>query len=115
MLSNTPTTNGHAGNEPDPDSPRFLDIDLYPAIEANGKTYAILHLEEPTGRMVQRAEQELGNGGNMGSLRAFQIALVSNAAGVPRSVVEQMRISQIRKAADFLASFISGGPEIGES
>jgi hypothetical protein len=38
--------------------------------------------------MVLRAEGELSAGVTMQNLRAYQIALVSNAANVPRQVVE---------------------------
>lgn len=96
-------------------SPRTLELDLDPPIEANGRSYASLHLEEPTARMVERAEAELAAGVTVHALRKYQIALVSQASGLPRAVVEQMRISQVREAADFLSAFIGGGPATGET
>jgi hypothetical protein len=94
---------------------RTFDMVIDPPITgSNGKEYETLHLEEPTGRMVERAEAELVTM-NVHTLRKYQIALVSQASGTPRDVVEKMRISQIREAADFLSSFIGGGPPTGAS
>lgn len=110
------TTNGHAAGELRDDAfPRVLDIDIEPPLEVNGKTYSSLHLEEPTARMVERAEAELAGNMSVHSLRKYQIALVSQGAAVPRAVIEQMRISQVREAADFLSSFIGAGPPTGET
>lgn len=93
--------------------PRFLVIEIDPPIEWNGKTYAEMRLEEPTGQMIAKSEQELANGANFAALRAYQFALVSNCSGVPRQAIEKMRISQIQKAADFLSSFMPGGLRTG--
>jgi hypothetical protein len=93
--------------------PRTLTIYIDPPVEDNGKSYTELRLEEPTARMIERAEAELAGNMSVHSLRKYQIALVSQGAQVPRSVVDKMRISQVREAADFLATFIGGGPETG--
>jgi hypothetical protein len=106
-------TNG-TGNHDD-DLPRFLDIEIDPPVEWNGKTYSTLHLEEPTGQQIERAEAELAAVVNIHTLRKYQFAIVSQASGMPRQAVEKMRISQIKQAADFLTSFTSSGPETGES
>src|ERR1700739_4519536 len=86
--------------------PRSLDIEIDPPVQWDSKTFDHLHLEEPTARMVLRAEGELSGTVNMPQMRAYQIALVSHAAGVPRQVIEQMRISQMLEAFGFLAHFI---------
>ena len=106
---------GRDGDDADDDLPRILDIEIDPPIEWNGKTYSTLHLEEPTGRMIEKAEQELSGGANFAALRKYQFALVSNASHTPRAVVEKMRISQIQQAADFLGSFMPGGLGTGAS
>jgi hypothetical protein len=106
-------TNG-TGNHDD-DLPRFLDIEIDPPIEWNGKTYSVLHLEEPTGQQIERAEAELAVSVNVHTLRKYQLAVISQASGMPRQAVEKMRISQIKQAADFLTSFTSSGPETGEN
>ena len=83
---------------------------------SNGKTYSRLHLEEPTTKMVLRAEGELSGGtANMAQLRAYQIALVSNSAGVPRAVIESMRISQMLECYNFLLPFFGAGQPTGEN
>jgi hypothetical protein len=107
-------TNG-SGNHDD-DLPRFLDIAIDPPIDfSNGKRYEVMHLEEPNGEMIERAEAELAVSVNVHTLRKYQIALVSHASGIPSGAVRRMRISQIKEAADFLTSFTSSGPETGES
>lgn len=110
-----PSTNGHAEAAIDTGEQRTLDLDLDPPIEFNGKSYAVLHLEEPTGRMIERAEQELSGPVNVHTLRKYQFAIVSLASSAPRGVIEQMRISQIEEAASFLASFTGGGRQTGET
>ena len=99
----------------DDELPQVLTIEIDPPVEWNGKTYSELRLEEPIGRMIQKAEQELSSGASFAALRNYQFSLVSNCSGVPRAVIEQMRISQIQKAADFLARFMPGGLGIGAS
>jgi Phage tail assembly chaperone proteins, E, or 41 or 14 len=105
----------HPGIDPpaDDDLPKFLVIEIDPPVEWNGKTYSELRLEEPTGKMIVKSEQELANGANFASLRNYQFALVSNCSGVPRQAIELMRITQIQKAADFLSAFMPGGRQIG--
>ena len=93
--------------------PVSMDIEIDPPIDFNNKTYESLHLEEPTARMVERAESELAANFNVHTLRKYQISLVCQATGTPRQVVEQMRISQLKKASDFLSSFIGSGPATG--
>jgi hypothetical protein len=95
------------------DLPRVLDVEVDPPVEWGNQTYASLHLEEPTARMVLRAEGELGPTPGIAQLRAYQIALVSNAANVPRGVIENMRISQVLECYAFLLPFIGGGPATG--
>lgn len=113
MLGHDLAVNG-AG--PAPAEPqRTFDLDIDPPVEVNGRTYASLHLEEPTARMVERAEAELAAAVTVHTMRKYQIALVSQASGLPRAAIEQMRISQVREAADFLSSFIGGGPPTGET
>lgn len=109
------TRNGHDVALGEDAFPRTLDIEIDPPLEVNGKTYSSLRLEEPTARMVERAESELGGTMTVHTLRKYQIALVSQGSGTPRAVIEQMRISQVRQAADFLSSFIGVGLPTGES
>lgn len=97
----------------DDDLPKFLVIEIDPPVEWNGRTFSEMRLEEPTGQMIVKSEQELANGANFASLRNYQFALVSNCSGIPRQAIEKMRISQIQKAADFLSAFMPGGRPIG--
>lgn len=106
---------GNGGAEPssDPALPRTLDLEIDPPVDWNGNTYSSMHLEEPTARMVERAEAELASGVTVHTLRKYQVALVSHGSGWPRGVIEQMRISQVQEAATFLSGFLQSGPETG--
>jgi hypothetical protein len=91
------------------DLPRSLTIEIDPPIEWNGRTFSEMRLEEPKGKQVRRAEQELATGANFATLRAYQFALVSQCSGIPVQVIDEMWIGDIQKAADFLARFMPGG------
>lgn len=95
------------------DLPRFLVIEIDPPVEWNGNTYAELRLEEPSGEMIRKSEQVLVPPITYVTLRDHQFALVSNCSGVPVQAIVKMRISQIQKAADFLAGFMPGGLPTG--
>jgi hypothetical protein len=95
--------------------PRTLDITLDPPIEWDSKFYDVLHLREPTGRMLLLAEGELTGDLNPQKLRKFQLALISQASGEPRQVIERLPASVIREAFNFLAKLSGGYPQIGES
>jgi Phage tail assembly chaperone proteins, E, or 41 or 14 len=99
----------------DPSVPLTRDIEIDPPVEWNGKTYTTLHLEEPTTRQQKISEQELAGGVNMVTIRNQQIALVSQVSGVPRAVIEAMRISQMLEAYNFLAPYADAGPKTGVS
>lgn len=115
------TGNGADETRADDGTPRILDLELDPPVEFNGKTYTVLHFEEPLAGNVKRAEQELANGASFAALRAYQFALVartaqvpdSDAMGVPGGVIEKMRISEVDRVFDFLSVFLPGGPGIG--
>lgn len=96
-------------------APRTLDLVLDPPLEfANGKTYDSMHLEEPTAKMVRTAEQELTGDYGPHHQRNFQIKLVELASGIPRGAIEQMRISQLLEAYNFLRRWSGHGPAIGQ-
>jgi hypothetical protein len=110
-MLNSAVSNGQGRS--DDDAPRTLDMVIDPPIEWNNNTYESLHLEEPTAQQVERAESELAGQVSMHTMRKYQIALVSQCSGLNRQVVERMRISQVREAADFLSTFIGGGRGTG--
>lgn len=94
-------------------APRVLDLELDPPVTFQKKPFATLHLEEPTGKMVERAEQELAVGVNHFTLRRYQITMVAQCAKVPREVIEAMQMGQIARAWDFLVPMLPGGPLTG--
>jgi hypothetical protein len=84
-----------------------LDLVLDSPIKVGGKTYDRLHLAEPTARMLEIAEREFIGGTTIYALRRYQIALVSVAGGVPRTLVRAMPISRLTEAFNFLNGFIA--------
>jgi Phage tail assembly chaperone proteins, E, or 41 or 14 len=94
-------------------APRVLDLELDPPVMFQKKPFAALHLEEPTGKMMERCEMELQGGVNAYSLRRAQITLIAAVAKVPREVVEAMPIGQIARAWDFLLKLLPAGQVIG--
>lgn len=96
--------------------PRTLDLVLDPPLEfkSTGKIYDSMHLEEPTAKMVRTAEQELTGDYGPHHQRNFQIKLVELASGIPRAALEDMRISQLLEAYNFLRRYSGHGPAIGQ-
>jgi hypothetical protein len=96
-------------------TPKTLDLDIDPPVEFQRKRFDVLHLQEPTGGQLEKAEQELAGGPNAYTLRRYMITLVAAVAKVPREVVLAMRQSQIEAAFDFLSRSRPGGPPTGET
>jgi hypothetical protein len=99
--------------EPETAAPTTKDIEIDPPINFLKRDFTRLHLVEPNGLQCQKAEQELGATPTPYTLRRYQITLVAGVAKVPREVVEQMRISQIEEAADFLRDLQERGRSTG--
>jgi len=101
--------------EAEPELARQLDIELDPPILFQKKPFTTLHLEEPTGAMVEAAEQELGATPTPYTLRRYQITLIARTAKVPREVIQQMRVGDIMRAFNFLSRLLDTGPPTGET
>ncbi|MGA8764385.1 MAG: phage tail assembly protein [Candidatus Sulfotelmatobacter sp.] len=99
--------------EPEPDTaPRTLDMDI--DVTFQKKRFTSLHLEEPTAKMLERAEIELNTTNPTPyTMRRYQIALVASVAQVPREVVLELRHSQLQEAFDFLAVLLDRSPKDG--
>src|SRR4029077_8324177 len=91
----------------------ILDIELDPPIVFQKKPFSSLHLEEPTGGMLEAALQETISGQNAYTLWRFEVTLIAKVAKVPREVVLMMRESQIQEASRFLLRVRGGGPQTG--
>lgn len=92
---------------------RTLDLELDPPVLFQKKPFERIHLEEPTGAMLEAAEQELVPGPNAYTLRRYQITLIAKVAKVPREVVLAMRESQIEAAFGFLSRLRDAGRPTG--
>ena len=92
-----------------------LIIPLDPEIKHEGGTITELCLHEPTAEQVRKAESFLRHGVNPLSLREYQISLVVSVTGVNRKVIEQVPVSKLVKAADYLQDFITPPPTTGRN
>lgn len=92
-----------------------LTIEFVEPISVNGKTYERLVVETPTAGQVMTAEAELANGLNIYARRRYQIAIVTAASGLPRAVIEKMKLEQMEQAANFLSRYLDTGQETGAS
>lgn len=97
------------------DLPEVMTIEVKPPVEFKGRTYAEIVVREPTAKQVRQAEQNMGSGVTMGSMRNRKIWLVSLAADIPVPAVEMMPISAVERAAAYLEGFINAGLETGAS
>jgi hypothetical protein len=94
--------------------PRTLDMDI--DVTFQKKRFTSLHLEEPTGKQLEKAEVELNTAQpNAYTMRRYQIALIASVAGVPREVVLELRYSQLVEAFDFLSDLLAGSRKDGET
>lgn len=103
-----------SSTEPEPIA-KTLDLEIDPPVEYQRKRFDVLHLREPTGAQLEKAEQELAGGPNAYTLRRYMITMVAAVAKVPREVVLAMRQSQIEEAFDFLSRSRPAGPPTGET
>jgi hypothetical protein len=91
---------------------RTLDMDI--DVTFQKKRFTSLHLEEPTGKQLERAEIELNTANpNAYTMRRYQIALIASVAGVPREVVLELKFTQINEAFDFLSELLAPSPRDG--
>jgi hypothetical protein len=85
----------------DEEQPRTLDIEI--DVTFQKKRFVTLHLEEPTGKQLERAELELNQVNQTPyTIRRYQIMLIAQVAQVPREVVLELKESEIMRAFNFL-------------
>lgn len=82
----------------------ILSLDV-PIPNVKGGTYESFELSEPTGAQVKKAEAKLGKDPSVADMRAYQIALIAQNAGVQDSVIEMLPISKINEAFEYLQNF----------
>lgn len=81
--------------------PSTLDIDI--DVTFQKKRFTTLHLEEPTGKAIERATLELNTKEPTAyTMTRYKTSLIAAVAGVPREVVLEMKASEIERAFDFL-------------
>jgi Phage tail assembly chaperone proteins, E, or 41 or 14 len=103
-----------AASEDEPYAERTRDIDI--DITFQKKRFTTLHLEEPTGKQLERAELELNtNAPTPYMMRRYQITLIAAVAQVPREVVLELKQSQIEDAFDFLSGLSARSLKDGAS
>jgi hypothetical protein len=97
------------------DLPATLDLEI--DVSFQKRHFTVLHLREPKGKEIERAEREL-NSVNLTPyhFRKYQMALIAQVAKVPDEVVGELTNTQLRAAWLFLrAKLDPDSPEIGEN
>jgi hypothetical protein len=92
-----------------------LVLELVNPITHKGATVTAVSLHEPAANQVRAAETHLRNSINPESMRQYQLALITSASGLDRAVVDQLPVSVIVQAADYLQGFITPIRKTGES
>lgn len=96
------------------DLPISLVIDGL-GIEHSGGKYDAIELREPKARELSKALGVMRGNTDSQSLVKFQIALVAAVSGVPEAAIEQMPISKLNEAFDYLQGFTSAGLGTGRT
>ncbi|WP_428492164.1 phage tail assembly protein [Rhodopila sp.] len=92
--------------------PPTLTIELAKPVNFDGREYVQLILREPTAKEVLSALEHIRNGQNGHSVRNMEMHLVAKAAGVPLPVIEQIPISALFRAMEYISTFLAGSPTI---
>jgi len=93
------------------DHPEQMTLELSKPVTLGSETYSVLELREPTVGEVEKAQR--AQRGADGSATASDIVLVSLVSGVPKPAVEKIVYRDFRKAVEYLAVFLEGGPATG--
>jgi hypothetical protein len=91
-----------------------LLISFNPPLVWNGESLDALHLTEPTAAQLEKGGK-LPIGDSLSSTTAFQIELVTAVSGKPKQYISLMKISDLRKATEFIMGFIVDSPQVGET
>lgn len=102
-----------SGEFKEPPPPATLELEVDVTFHAQHIT--VLRLKEPTGKQMRRAEQELVSGPNAHTLRMFQMRLIAEVANVPFEVIDQVPVSKLNQAMDFLSLIMDAGRETGRT
>lgn len=97
---------------PDKKLPPSLLIELETPIKMGDKSYDALELREPKAGEVMKAQNELQS---TADTLKYGVMLTSIVSGVPRNAIEQLPISKLMQAINYLMGFFDSGLEIGKS
>jgi hypothetical protein len=96
--------------------PRTRDLDVDVSYHAQHITS--LHLKEPTAKQQWMAEKELSTRIELApphQVRRFMMVLIAGVANVPQEVIDQLPITKLEEAFDFLVSLRDTGPATGRT
>lgn len=96
----------------EPSVPTTLDIEFEP-IEFQKKTFATLHLREPTSGETQQALSEIQHVSNPYTQHRMATRLVSAVSKVPIEVILKLPESVIKRAMIFFERIGDAGPPTG--
>ena len=92
-----------------------LVIEFDPPLTFNQMSCERITLREPTGAEVRAAEGHLRKGITAEAIRLYQMSLIQKVSGVAQAVVDQMPVSKITLAAEYLQGFVNPSPATGKS
>ncbi len=97
-----------------PDPQLVIPLDA-PIVRQGGGEVTEITLHEPKASDVRKAETHLRSGVNPLSLREYQMALVTSVSGLSRAVIEELPVSKLMEAAEYLQDFITPGLATGQN
>ena len=110
----------HGGNGQLPDfimeTPRTKDIEV--DVTYHSQRITSLHLKEPTAKQQWMAEKELSTRIELApphQVRRFMMVLIGGVANVPQEVIEQLPVTKLEEAFDFLVSLRDTGQATGQT
>jgi Phage tail assembly chaperone proteins, E, or 41 or 14 len=96
--------------------PRTKDLEVDVMFKAQHITS--LHLKEPTAKQQWMAERELSTRIEQApphQVRKFMMVLIGGVANVPQEVIDQLPVTKLEEAFDFLLSLRDTGPATGST
>ncbi len=102
-----------SGSEPLPEPNLTLTFD--PPLKAGHLACSEMQLREPTGGEVRAAEMLLRPGVMPDTIRQYQLSLISKVSGVPQALIDQMPITRVLEAAEYLQRFVNASQSTSQS
>jgi hypothetical protein len=86
--------------------PPTLVLNLDKPITFQGGTYNSIELQEPTAGHRRTAAEQLRNGNNAATATLWEIHFVALVSGKPVAVIEQIPLSVLNRAMEYIEHFL---------